>query len=70
MQSIGFMPSKLLGSVRNFELTKLDVNRSIQFHELYLRGKLIYRTARFFGRRLSCAYGWEREMFIFKETIL
>ncbi|CAG7937538.1 unnamed protein product [Penicillium salamii] len=67
MASVGFMAMKLYGSVWQFQPTKLDVERSIQFHEPHPRGKLPFTTARRFGRRLNRAYGWFGEMFVLEE---
>ena len=67
MNSTGFVPEKLYGSVWQFTPTKLDVERSIQFHQPYPTGKLPYKTARRFGRRLERAYGWGSSMFVLKE---
>ncbi|CAI7631482.1 unnamed protein product [Penicillium glandicola] len=58
MSSIGFVAMKLYGSVWQFQPTGLDIQRSIQFHEPHPRGKLPFRVARFYGRRLNRAYGW------------
>lgn len=66
MVSTGFAPEKLYGSVWQFKPTKLDAERSIQFHEPHPSGKLPYKTARRFGRRLNRAYGWEGGMFVLK----
>ncbi|KAK3048401.1 hypothetical protein LTR09_010232 [Extremus antarcticus] len=63
MVATGFAPEKMYGSVWQFQPTKLDVERSIQFHEPHPAGKLPYRTARRFGRRLERAYGWFGGMF-------
>lgn len=70
MVSAGFKPEKLYGSVWQFRPTKLDVERSIQFHEPHPSGKLPYKTARRFGRRLNRAYGWGGEMFVPKEAVV
>ncbi|KAK3691625.1 hypothetical protein LTR37_018504 [Vermiconidia calcicola] len=70
MVSTGFVPEKLYGSVWQFSPTKLDVERSIQFHEPHPAGKLPYRTARRFGRRLERAYGWFGGMFVLGEKYL
>lgn len=60
MSSAGFAPEKLYGSVWQFSPTeKLDLERSIQFHEPHPDGKIPYRTARRHGRRLERAYGWQ-----------
>ncbi|CAG7950189.1 unnamed protein product [Penicillium olsonii] len=67
MASVGFTAMKLYGSVWQFQPTKLDVERSIQFHEPHPRGKLPFTTARRFGRRLNRAYGWFGGMFVLKE---
>ena len=67
MHSTGFIPEKLYGSIWQFTPTKLDVERSIQFHEPHPAGKLPYKTARRFGRRLERAYGWFSSMFVLKE---
>ena len=64
MATTGFEPSKPYGSVWQFTPSKLDVERSIQFHEPHPRGKIPFRTARRFGRRLSRAYGWHSGMFV------
>jgi hypothetical protein len=63
MAQTGFDVEKLYGSVWQFTPTKLDVERSIQFHEPHPLGKIPYRTARRHGRRLNRAYGWTGEMF-------
>jgi hypothetical protein len=64
MRDTGFGIEKLYGSVWQFTPSKLDVERSIQFHEPHPNPKIPYRTARRFGRRLSRAYGWHGSMFI------
>lgn len=58
MVSTGFIPEKLYGSVWQFTPTKLDVERSINFHEPHPHGKIPFRTVRRLGRRLNRAYGW------------
>ncbi|KAG2417841.1 hypothetical protein HFD88_000940 [Aspergillus terreus] len=63
MTYAGFTVMKLYGSVWQFQPTKLDVERSIQFHEPHPRGKIPFTTARRYGRRLHRAYGWFGEMF-------
>jgi hypothetical protein len=68
MVGTGFVPEKLYGSVWHFSPTALDVERSIQFHEPHPSGKLPYKTARRYGRRLNRAYGWEGDMFVTKEV--
>ncbi|TEY70093.1 hypothetical protein BOTCAL_0111g00110 [Botryotinia calthae] len=64
MTFIGFAAEKQYGSVWQFTPTKLDVDRSIQFHEPHPSGKIAFRTARRMGRRLNKSYGWEGEMFV------
>jgi hypothetical protein len=64
MASTGFVGQKLYGSVWHFQLTTLDVERSIQFHEPHPKGKTPFRSARHNGRRLSRAYGWHGGMFV------
>ncbi|KAF7883144.1 uncharacterized protein EAF01_011653 [Botrytis porri] len=63
MMSAGFAAEKQYGSVWQFTPTKLEVERSIQFHEPHPSGKIAFRTARRMGRRLGRSYGWERGMF-------
>lgn len=67
MGSIGFLIEKLYGSVWQFQPTKLDVERSIQFHEPHPGGKMGYRVARRFGRRLEKSYGWCSGTFVLVE---
>ena len=67
MASTGFVAEKLYGSVWHFIPTKLDVERSIQFHEPHPSGKISFRVARRHGRRLHRAYGWHGGMFVLKE---
>lgn len=64
MTSVGFTAMKLHGSAWQFQPTKLDVERSIQFHEPHPRGKLPFKMARRHGRRLNRAYGWHGGMFV------
>ncbi|KAJ5150387.1 hypothetical protein N7492_010738 [Penicillium capsulatum] len=64
MASVGFTIMKLYGSVWQFQPTRLDIERSIQFHEPHPRGKLSFRIARRYGRRLNRAYGWSGGMFL------
>ena len=63
MAATGFAPERLYGSVWLFTPTKLDIERSIQFHEPHPHGKIPFTTARRHGRRLNRAYGWTRDMF-------
>lgn len=64
LTSVGFMAEKLYGSVWQFAPTKLDVERSIQFHEPHPGGKVPFTTARRWGRRLGRTYGWNGRMFV------
>ncbi|KAM3425302.1 hypothetical protein BST61_g7249 [Cercospora zeina] len=59
----GFKHEKLYGSVWQFSPTKLDVERSIQFHEPHPSGKIPYLIVRRHGRRLNRACGWFGGMF-------
>jgi hypothetical protein len=63
MTTTGFAIEKLYGSVWHFMPSKLDVERSIQFHEPHPTSKIPFKTARRFGRRLFRAYGWRGDMF-------
>ena len=63
MTSVGFGAMKLYGSVWQLQPTKLDVERSIQFHGLHPKGKVPFRIARKYGRRLNRTYGWFWGMF-------
>lgn len=67
MNSVGFTAMKLYGSVWQFQPSRLDVERSIQFHEPHPRGKLPFTTARRYGRRLNRAYGWFGGMFVLSD---
>ncbi|KAF7893650.1 uncharacterized protein EAF02_001188 [Botrytis sinoallii] len=64
MTSTGFAAEKQYGSVWQFTPTKLNAERSIQFHEPHPSGKIAFRTARRMGRRLGRSYGWEGGMFV------
>jgi hypothetical protein len=63
MGSVGFAAQKLYGSIWQFTPTKLDVERSIQFHEPHPAVKIRFTVARRIGRRLTRAYGWHGGMF-------
>ena len=63
MSSTGFVPEKLGGSVWQFTPTKLDVERSISFHEPHPHNKIPFLVGRRFGRRLNRAYGWTGDTF-------
>ncbi|KAI0862183.1 hypothetical protein F4860DRAFT_473804 [Xylaria cubensis] len=68
MDSAGFTAQKLYGSVWHFQPTRLDVERSIQFHEPHPRSKIPFLVARRHGRRLNRAYGWHGTMFVLKDS--
>ena len=63
MANTGFAAQKLYGSIWQFTPTKLDVERSIQFHEPHPEVKIRFTVARRMGRRLMRAYGWHGGMF-------
>ncbi|TVY91154.1 hypothetical protein LAWI1_G003284 [Lachnellula willkommii] len=63
MANTGFTSQKLYGSIWQFTPTKLDVERSIQFHEPHPAVKIRFTHARRMGRRLTRAYGWHGGMF-------
>ncbi|GAB0137855.1 hypothetical protein EsDP_00006108 [Epichloe bromicola] len=67
MSSVGFAARKLYGSVWHFQPTKLDVERSIQFHEPHPQGKVPFLMARRHGRRLFRAYGWSLGAFTLRD---
>jgi hypothetical protein len=67
LASVGFETMKLYGSAWKFRPRNLDVERNILLHEPHPRGKLSFRVARQYGRRLSRAYGWFAEMFVLGE---
>ncbi|RMJ15126.1 hypothetical protein BHE90_002696 [Fusarium euwallaceae] len=67
MVATGFQAEKLYGSVWQFSPTKLDVERSIHFHEPHPKGKIPFEVARRHGRRLTRAYGWFGGMFVLKK---
>tara|TARA_R110002003_G_scaffold239_1_gene17182 strand:- start:20347 stop:20919 length:573 start_codon:yes stop_codon:yes gene_type:complete len=61
MARIGVAVEKLPGCAWKFTPTAamdLDVQRGTQFNEPHPDDKILYNTARRFGRRLSRAYGW------------
>ena len=66
MTSIGFAAEKVYGSVWQFSPMpgKLDLSRSIQFHEPHPGNKVRFWVARRFGSRLKRAYGWDRATFV------
>ncbi|KAE9366427.1 hypothetical protein N431DRAFT_351887 [Stipitochalara longipes BDJ] len=63
MTSTGFAAQKLYGSIWQFTPTRVDVERSIQFHEPHPEVKIRFTVARRMGRRLMRAYGWHGAMF-------
>ncbi|EME42787.1 hypothetical protein DOTSEDRAFT_176085 [Dothistroma septosporum NZE10] len=69
MVSTGFRHEKLYGSVWQFNPTRLDVERGIQFHEPHPSPKIPYYMARRHGRRLNRAYGWGGGMFVLAEKV-
>jgi hypothetical protein len=72
MVSVGFIPEKLYGSVWQFspDSEKVDVQRSIQFHEPHGgNSKIPYQIARRHGRRLNRAYGWSGSSFTLEEKL-
>ncbi|MCJ1283552.1 hypothetical protein MMC26_002882 [Xylographa opegraphella] len=64
LHSVGFAALKLYGSVWQCTPTKLDVERSIQFHEPHPHGRIPFVVARRHGRRLNRANGWYGGMFV------
>lgn len=72
LDEIGFQAEKLYGSVWVFKpredgKCKVDVSRSISFHEpkeVRKGHKIPTNMVRTFGRRLKHAYGWEGGMFV------
>lgn len=72
MDEIGFQAEKLYGSVWMFKpreegKCKVDVSRSISFHEpkeVRKGHKIPTNMVRTFGRRLKHAYGWVDGMFV------
>jgi hypothetical protein len=63
MSAARFSPEKLYGLVWQFTPSKMDVERSILFHEPHPVAKIPFQNARCIGRRLSRAYGWHGGMF-------
>ncbi|KAB5542671.1 hypothetical protein GE09DRAFT_1225591 [Coniochaeta sp. 2T2.1] len=57
LPEVGFAAQKLYGGVWHFQPSRLDVERSIQFHEPHPRGKIPFLVARRHGRQLARAYG-------------
>ncbi|KAF7955095.1 uncharacterized protein EAE97_000354 [Botrytis byssoidea] len=65
MAAGGLNSEALYGSIWHFtqqEKHTDKLKRSIQFHQPH-PGKLSLRTARFFGRRLNRAFGWDIDIF-------
>ena len=69
MTSMGFAAEKLYGSAWQFSPApeKLDLGRSIQFHEPHPSKKLSFREAKRVGNRLNRAYGWDATTFVLIE---
>ena len=77
LTAVGFGARKLYGSVWQFGPLPADRRlqqqpgtafpageRSIQFHEPHPGGKMAFRVARRYGRRLNRAYGWDVGIFV------
>ncbi|TKX27448.1 hypothetical protein C1H76_0285 [Elsinoe australis] len=58
MRSAGFNAEKLYGSVWSFQPVDPGSKSGINFHEPHPSGKLPFREARRYGRRLGRRYGW------------
>lgn len=67
MTHIGFTAVKGYGSAWNFYPERIQVARSIQFHEPHPKVKIPYEVARGLGRRLTKNYQWNRETFVLRE---
>jgi hypothetical protein len=63
LQATGFAAQRLYGLVWHFQPTKLNVERSVQFHEPHPKAKIPFPVARRHGRRLTRAYGWHGGLF-------
>ncbi len=66
MTKISFQAEKLYGSVWQFTPARVVarcVDKSIHFREPHQSGKIPFRTARRWGRRLSRSYGFSAESF-------
>jgi hypothetical protein len=63
LTKLGFTAEKLHGSAWQFTPRKLELNRGIQFHEPHPDGEVPLTLARYYGRRLNRAYGWDGTMF-------
>jgi hypothetical protein len=63
MASAGFAAQKLYESIWQFTLTKLDNERSIQFHEPHPEVKIRFTVAWRMGRRLMRSCWWHGGMF-------
>ncbi|GAW19528.1 hypothetical protein ANO14919_090160 [Xylariales sp. No.14919] len=69
MNTIGFVPEKLYGSVWQFtpqEVGQGGAEYAIRFHEPHPSSKLAFRTARRIGRRLTRTYGLNGSSFVMK----
>ncbi|KAA8572578.1 hypothetical protein MFRU_003g02330 [Monilinia fructicola] len=66
MAAGGLNAEPLYGSIWHFTPqinNPSNLKRSIQFHQPH-PGKIRFRTARFFGRRLKRAFGWDMDLFV------
>lgn len=63
MRSAGFNAEKLYGSVWSFQPVSPGGQSGINFHEPHPSGKLPFREARRYGRRLGRRYGWQMGTF-------
>ena len=63
MIAIGFSAEKLYGSVWQFTPTRMEVGKSIQFHEPHPTSKIPFYYARRMGRRLTRHYGLDGNSF-------
>ena len=73
MSSVGFQAEKMYGSLWHFRPTKQGVagvnpstGDSIMFCDPFPQTKIAFDGARWIGRRLTRAYGWNRDTFVAK----
>ncbi|EPE05514.1 hypothetical protein F503_02253 [Ophiostoma piceae UAMH 11346] len=73
MSSVGFHAEKMYGSLWHFRPTKQgaagvarSTSDSIMFYEPYSQTKISFDGARWMGRHLTRAYGWNRDTFVAK----
>lgn len=64
MTSLGFAVQRLDGSASLFSPVSGDLDQSVIFHEPHPVRKIPYHIARRHGRRLTRAFGWTAESFI------